>query len=283
MPAPTAEPDAVPDATGAGLARLAVAVLECADPMHKAALAGDMAVARDAGAGSDIGPARRPPDRPARPLRPELRPPRDMPKRGKAQSRAGRAALLHAVAHIELNAIDLACDIVARFAKAGLPREFFDDWTRVAGDEARHFRLLCGRLSELETRYGDLPAHDGLWEAAEATGHDILARLAVVPLVLEARGLDVTPAMMANLRKAGDTASAEVLGVIYDDEISHVAAGRRWFEHICAGRGLDPVPTYHELVRRHFRGALKPPFNTEARGRAGFSAAYYAPLAGEAT
>ena len=260
------------------LSAAAVTVLCTADAAAKARAAEDMARARCGGGLQEIGAAR-PPPRPMRPARPVLRPPRDMPRRGKARSVAGRTALLHALAHIELNAVDLACDIIARFAGDGLPPAFFDDWTTVAGEEGLHFTLLADRLGALGAAYGDLPAHDGLWQAAEETAHDLLARLAVVPLVLEARGLDVTPAIIANLRRAGDSESATVLEGILADEIGHVAAGRRWFGHVCRGRGIDPVDTYHDLVRRHFKGALKPPFNTEARRRAGLDAAFYRPLA----
>ena len=168
---------------------------------------------------------------------------------------------------------------MARFGDAGLPRAFFDDWVAVAAEEAEHFSLLSARLASLGSVYGDLPAHDGLWEAAAATAHDLLARLAVVPLVLEARGLDVTPEMIARLERAGDDASAAVLDRIYRDEIGHVAAGMRWFEWLCAERRSEPQRTFHVLVRRHFSGALKPPFNRRAREEAGFAAAYYEPLA----
>jgi uncharacterized ferritin-like protein (DUF455 family) len=187
--------------------------------------------------------------------------------------------LLHAVAHIELNAIDLAWDIVARFASPDLPRDFFDDWVRVGDDEAKHFLLLADRLAALGAAYGDLAAHDGLWQAAHETRHDLLARLAIVPLVLEARGLDVTPAMIARFERLGDTESAAVLRVIYADEIGHVAAGRRWFEWLCAQREVAPVETWRTLVQKHFRGPLKPPFNDEARAKAGFAADYYAAAA----
>jgi len=208
-----------------------------------------------------------------------LLPPREMPKRRAGGERASRVALLHAIAHIELNAIDLAWDLIARFADAELPRAFFDDWVAVADEEAAHHALLSARLAELGAAYGDLPAHDGLWEAAAATASDFLARLAVVPLVLEARGLDVTPAMIARLERGGDEASASVLRRIYRDEIGHVAVGRRWFEWACARHGFPAVETYQALVRRHFKGVLKAPFNEEARGAAGFHAAFYAPLA----
>ena len=220
-----------------------------------------------------------PPARPARPERPLLLPPREMPKRRAGGERASRVALLHALAHIELNAIDLAWDLIARFSGEGLPRTFFDDWVAVAEEEATHHALLSTRLAELGAAYGDLPAHDGLWEAAAATAHAFLARLAVVPLVLEARGLDVTPEMISRLDRAGDEASAAILRRIYRDEIGHVAVGCRWFEWACAGRGLPAVETYQEMVRHHFKGVLKPPFNAVGRAAAGFGAAFYEPLA----
>jgi uncharacterized ferritin-like protein (DUF455 family) len=201
-----------------------------------------------------------------------------MPKRRAFGSPAGRVALLHALAHIELNAIDLAWDIVARFSCEPLPRAFFDDWVGVAAEEAVHFELLAQRLADFGARYGDLPAHDGLWESAAATADDLLARLAVVPLVLEARGLDVTPEMAATLERVGDPESAAVLRRIYCDEIGHVAAGVRWFDELCHARGLIPEETFREQVRRYFKGELKPPFNLEARAAAGFPARYYEPL-----
>ena len=223
-----------------------------------------------------------PPPRPARPVRPRLLSPREMPKRRNFGSPAGRTALLHALAHIELNAIDLAWDVIARFARNGLPREFFYDWVGVAAEEAQHFSLLSARLADFGASYGDLPAHDGLWEAAAATADDLLARLAVVPLVLEARGLDVTPAMAARLARAGDARSAAVLQIIYEQEIGHVAIGRRWFNFLCHAQGLVPRRVFHDRVRRFFKGELKPPFNRAARDAAGFPADYYEPLAGGA-
>jgi uncharacterized ferritin-like protein (DUF455 family) len=221
-----------------------------------------------------------PAPRPARPERPELRPPRDMPKRRNFGSQAGQTALLHALAHIELNAIDLAWDIIARFAGLRLPRAFFDDWVGVAAEEAAHFALLSVRLGDFNTRYGDLPAHDGLWEAAAATAGDVLARLAVVPLVLEARGLDVTPEMAARLERAGDLQSAALLRHIYEQEIGHVGIGRYWFDCLCRAQDLAPQAVFHDRVRRFFKGAVKPPFNHRARAAAGLPAAYYEPLAG---
>jgi uncharacterized ferritin-like protein (DUF455 family) len=202
-----------------------------------------------------------------------------MPKRRAFGSRAGRVALLHALAHIELNAIDLAWDLVARFGREPLPRAFFDDWVGVAAEEASHFELLAGRLADCGACYGDLPAHDGLWEAAEATAGDLLARLAVVPLVLEARGLDVTPDMATQLERVGDPQSAAVLRRIYRDEIGHVAVGVRWFEQLCRTRRLVAEEVFRERVRRHFKGELKPPFNHDARAAAGFPRQYYEPLA----
>ena len=258
----------------------AVAVLETPAPADKIALTHDLAAAWRAGRLA-LGPAMTPPARPARPPRPELRLPRDMPKRRSAGSVASRVALLHALAHIELNALDLAWDLIARFGAEDRTRDFYDDWLRVADEEAGHHALLARRLAHYGASYGDLPAHDGLWQAAETTAHDLLARLAVVPLVLEARGLDVTPVMIASLDKAGDGPSADVLRVIYRDEIGHVAIGRRWFDTLCAERGVEAEATYQDLVRRHFKGKLKRPFNTEARDAAGLPAGFYEGLAGE--
>jgi uncharacterized ferritin-like protein (DUF455 family) len=218
------------------------------------------------------------PDEPARPLRPELLPPSRMPKRGRAGSERSRIALLHALAHIEFTAIDLAFDLVGRFG-GSFPRAFADDWIGVGADEAMHFALLDRRLVTLGAAYGDLPAHAGLWEAAAATAHDPLARLAVVPTVLEARGLDVTPSTVASLERAGDRRSAAILQRIYRDEIRHVAAGMTWFRYGCESAGLEPVSAWQALVRRHFRGAIKPPFNDSARDEAGLSRDFYGGLA----
>ncbi|MFY0613909.1 MAG: ferritin-like domain-containing protein [Hyphomicrobiaceae bacterium] len=217
------------------------------------------------------------PDHPGRPCRPELRPPRDMPRRSAGGAR-GRYALLHALAHIELNAIDMTWDLVARFAQEAMPRAFFDDWVQVGLEEAKHFSLLSQRLKDLGGSYGDLPAHDGLWQAAHATGHDLLARLAIVPLILEARGLDVTPTMIENLEKAGDVDSAGIIKIIYRDEKRHVAFGMKWFRFLCERSGLPIETTFHQLVREHFRGPLKPPFNESARSEAGLTPGFYKPL-----
>ncbi|MEL6316362.1 MAG: ferritin-like domain-containing protein, partial [Pseudomonadota bacterium] len=220
-----------------------------------------------------------PPDAPARPARPELIDPRKTPRRGAGSAR-GRMALLHAVAHIELNAVDLHWDAVARFAgRVPLPLGYFDDWAGAAAEEAKHFQLLEARLAAHGARYGDLPAHAGMWRAAEATAGDLLARLAVVPMVLEARGLDVTPDMIALFRGAGDAESAAALEVIYAEEVGHVAFGSKWFHFLCGRADRDPRPTFHDLVKTHFDGALRPPFNDEKRAEAGLPLDFYWPLA----
>ncbi|MEW5422069.1 ferritin-like domain-containing protein [Amorphus sp. 3PC139-8] len=217
------------------------------------------------------------PTRPGRPERPMLLAPRDMPKRS-GDSRAGHIALLHALAHIELNAVDLAWDIVGRFAGEPVPRSFFDDWVTVGLEESIHFGLLQARLADFGASYGDLPAHDGLWQAAEETGHDLAARLAIVPLVLEARGLDVTPSMIEKAEARGDEADAAVLRRIYEDEKKHVHFGAKWFKFLCDREKRPYEPTFHALVRKHFRSPLKPPFNDRARSEAGLTPGFYKPL-----
>ena len=218
------------------------------------------------------------PDRPARPDRPVLLPPNAMPKRGRAQSLRGRIALLHAIAHIEFVAIDLALDMAGRFGGEMEPA-FTGEWLAVAADEAMHFALLARRLAALGKVYGDLPAHDGLWEAAEATRHDLAARLAIVPMVLEARGLDVTPPMIERTRFAGDEATARILERIYADEIRHVRCGTTWFARVCEMSDSDPAATWQGLVEKHFRGGLKAPFNDSARQAAGLPREFYAGIA----
>lgn len=216
-------------------------------------------------------------DRPGRPEEPQLVPPKNMEKRS-LHTLKGRIALLHAIAHIELNAVDLALDIVARFATGPVPNSFFDGWMQVAFEEAKHFRMVRARLRELGADYGDLPAHDGLWQAAHATRTDLTARLAVVPLILEARGLDVTPALQAKMRETGDLESAAILDVIYNDEKGHVAVGAKWFRFLCAREKRDPARTFQELVRANFRGSLKAPFNDIARAEAGLTPSFYRSL-----
>ncbi len=218
-----------------------------------------------------------PPNRPARPPLPKLLDPSEMPRRRKAGNDNNRRALLHAVAHIELNAIDLAFDIIARFGNI-MPRSFTDDWIGVGDDEARHFTLVNSRLKATESFYGDLPAHDGLWQSSMETAKNLPARLAVVPMVLEARGLDVTPAMIKQFESSGDQVSAEILQTIYNDEIDHVRVGTKWFKFLAYKVNKDPETWFQELVRKYFRGQLKPPFNTAARTRAGMPTEYYEPL-----
>ncbi|MBO9628309.1 MAG: ferritin-like domain-containing protein [Shinella sp.] len=217
------------------------------------------------------------PVRPGRPTKPELIPPKHMEKRS-LHTEKGRIALLHALAHIELNAVDLALDIVARFTTERVPHSFFDGWMQVAFEEAKHFRLIRDRLRELGAEYGDLPAHDGLWKAAHDTRNDLTARLAVVPLILEARGLDVTPTLQMKMRETGDHASADILDIIYNDEKGHVAVGAKWFRFLCAREKKDPSATFRELVRSNFRGPLKPPFNDVARAEAGLTPSFYRSL-----
>ncbi|PWV60504.1 ferritin-like domain-containing protein [Plasticicumulans acidivorans] len=204
---------------------------------------------------------------PGRPLQPELVHPHQVPRRSLG-SPAGRVALLHAVAHIEFNAINLALDAVYRFR--GLPPAFYGDWLQVAAEEAEHFALLQARLHEVGSDYGALPAHDGLWDAARRTAHDPLVRMALVPRVLEARGLDVTPGIIARLRQLGDQATVACLEVILREEVGHVAIGSRWFAYLCAERGLEPEATFLQLLAE-YDTAVHPPFNTEARLQGGFS------------
>jgi len=202
----------------------------------------------------------------------------DMPRR-RHKGPTGRFAFVHAIAHIEFNAIDLAWDIVSRFAAENMPKSFYDDWVQVALDEAEHFQLLQTRLEELGGKYGDLPAHDGLWEAASSTTDDLLVRLAIVPMILEARGLDTTPGAVIKLRQAGDEKTADILEHIAHEEIPHVQAGVYWFEYLCDRRGLEPVSTFHHLVSTRRKIAPKPPFNVHARAKARMAAGYYQPFA----
>jgi len=212
---------------------------------------------------------------PGRPDQPELVPPRDVARRS-VHTAEGRAAMIHALAHIEFNAVNLALDAVWRFQ--GMPREYYEDWLTVASEEAMHFDLLSSHLRKMGFRYGDFAAHNGLWDMAEKTSHDVLARMALVPRTLEARGLDASPAMRDKLAAAGDTEAAGILEIILRDEIGHVAVGNRWFNHLCAGRGIEPVETYAQLAKEHGAPALRGPFNIEARKAAGFSEAEIAAL-----
>lgn len=250
----------------------AFAALMTADPGEK--LAATRALVANWGAGryhSGVvgdGFAVRHVPAPGRPERPRLVPPRELAPRPLGTPE-GRVALVHAVAHIEFNAINLALDVVYRWPE--LPRAFHDDWLGVAADEARHFAMLAGRLEELGAAYGDLPAHDGLWEMAVRTAHDPIARMALVPRVLEARGLDVTPGMIKRLRRAGDDRTAAMLEVILAEEVAHVAAGTRWFRWLCRREGLDPDARFAELIGGVAIGAIRGPFNRPARLEAGFT------------
>jgi len=255
------------------LREAALQVLQMPDPAAKAvaarALFADPPVLDTARVFSFAGPL------PGRPPRPRLVAPSDVPRRSPFTPE-GRAALLHSVAHIEFNAINLALDAVWRFA--GMPEAFYRDWLRVAAEEALHFTLLAGHLATLGHAYGDFDAHDGLWTMAEKTAGDIVARMALVPRTLEARGLDATPPMQARLARAGDARAVEILDVILRDEVGHVAIGNRWYGWLCEREGLDPVAHYAVLAARHGAPRLKPPFNLPDLRAAGFSDAELAAL-----
>ena len=212
---------------------------------------------------------------PGRPALPELGAPR-LVKHRAMNSVEGRAALVHALAHIEFNAINLALDAIWRFAD--MPRDYYADWLRVASEEALHFSMLKAHLKTLGFAYGDFSAHNSLWELAEKTQGDLLARMALVPRTLEARGLDATPAVRAKLAQAGDTAAAEILDVILRDEVGHVAIGNRWFGYLCAQRELEPITIYAELALHYKAPVLRGPFNLDARRAAGFSEAELAAM-----
>lgn len=205
---------------------------------------------------------------PGRPERPLLVQPRDLPKR-KPVTVEGRAVLFHALTHIEFNAINLGLDAAYRFR--GMPLQYYDDWLRVADEEASHFVMLRDHLRSLGYEYGDFPGHNGLWEMAQKTAHDVLVRMALVPRCLEARGLDVNPGIKAKLLENGDEAGAAKLDVILRDEIGHVAIGNRWFLYLCEQRRLEPMATYNGLIDKYMQGPLRPPFHIEARREAGFS------------
>jgi uncharacterized ferritin-like protein (DUF455 family) len=257
----------------------ALEALLVADPAAKAAAVRRLA---DGERALSIDPAAaiaEPASLPGRPARPRLVPPADLPQRS-PYTREGRAALLHAVAHIEFNAINLALDAIWRFA--GLPEAYYRDWVKVAAEEAHHFGLLAAHLATLGHAYGDFDAHDGLWSMVERTRHDVVARMALVPRTLEARGLDATPPMQAKLARAGDARAVEILEVILADEVGHVATGNRWYRWLCEREGLDPMAHYALLAKRHDAPRARPPFNLGARRRAGFTAAEMAALTGAA-
>lgn len=257
------------DEAAGDLLRAAQQCMAEADPLRKVALtqqyaarfrAGQLKVRADA-------PPPEPIRMPGRPSQLQLVHPRDVPRRGLGNAE-GRAAFIHAIAHIELNAIDLAWDAVYRFR--GLPGSFHADWVGVADDESRHFLLLHGRLQAHGHDYGDFAAHNGLWEMCEKTAHDGLSRMALVPRVLEARGLDVTPGMITKLRSANDHATADVLEIILREEVAHVAAGTRWYRWYCERAGVEPRARFITLLKEYANGFLYGPFNLEARLLAGF-------------
>ncbi len=250
----------------------ALEVLQTADPATKAQAARELLDAARAGAAVlDTAQVLAAPAAPlpGRPARPRLVPADQVPRRSPF-TLAGRAALLHAIAHIEFNAINLALDAVWRFA--GMPERYYLDWLQVAGEEALHFTLLREHLQTLGHDYGDFDAHDGLWAMTERTRLDIVARMALVPRTLEARGLDATPPIQAKLRRAGDLRAVAILDIILRDEIGHVAIGNHWYRWLCEREGLDPVAHYPPLLERYAAPRLKGPFNLDARRSAGFSA-----------
>ena len=265
------------------LAQMACEVLNTADGRGKTALsrrfAAEWFAKRNAELPVEVGLAI-PPNRPARPNAPELLAPRDVPRR-KTGSEAGRNALLHAVAHIELNAVDLHWDLIARFCNTPMPIGYYDDWVKAADEESKHFNMMCDCLESHSSFYGAMPAHVGMWRAAEDTANDFLGRLPVVPMVLEARGLDVTPGMIKIFEAAKDQQVVDALNVIYSEEVAHVAYGSKWFHYLCGRNEIDPKPKFHELVRKYFHGSLKPPFNEEKRAEAGIAPDFYWPLANE--
>lgn len=245
-----------------------LAALTQADPAKKCRLAESLYRAwLGGGVGIDEAVPVLPIEAPGRPEKPVLVPPQAVPRRNIASAR-GRAALLHAIAHIEFNAINLALDAAYRFR--GLPKDFYGDWLKVAAEEALHFSLVAGHLQSLGHAYGDFPAHDGLWEMARKTAHDPLVRMALVPRVLEARGLDVQPAIAAKFESVNDARAVEILGIIERDEIGHVAIGSRWYLHLCRQRGLEPLETFRKLLKQYDAPPLKPPFNIEGRKAGGF-------------
>ena len=205
---------------------------------------------------------------PGRPAKPDLVPPRELPKRGLG-SKEGHAGLMHAIAHIEFNAVNLALDAIYRFQE--MPVQYYGDWLGVATEESYHFQMVREHLESLGFEYGDFPAHDGLWMTTHQTDHDPLVRMALVPRTLEARGLDVTPPMIQKLRAIGDKRGVEILKILLRDEIGHVEVGTRWFRHLCELRNLNPFNTFQKIIEQYFHGDLRGPFNYEAREKAGFS------------
>ncbi len=252
-----------------GIFSAAAGCLASREPGEKCAAVAELSAAVSAGQFEWDHDAPVPPvDSVGRPEQPALIDPSRVPRR-RLGTEAGRVALIHAIAHIEFNAINLALDAVCRFRD--MPPDYYSDWLSVAADEARHFQLLQARLRQLGAGYGDHPAHNGLWEMAEKTTDSCLVRMALVPRVLEARGLDVTPAMMERLQSVGDTETVAVLRVILDEEVGHVAIGSRWFRWCCAREGKEPESTFLHLLESRYSGTVRGPFNLDARLQAGFS------------
>ncbi|MGO4328362.1 ferritin-like domain-containing protein [Cupriavidus sp. 2TAF22] len=273
--APAGAPDSafpvLPDATGLSLRRQALAILCLDDARQKAAATRRLRQAAAGMAPEALGVAETIAAElpvPGRPALPELVAPQRVERRRSIHTPAGRAAMIHALAHIEFNAINLALDALWRFG--GMPAAFYHDWLRVADEEALHFTLLADHLGRLDACYGDFPAHNSLWEMADKTAGDVLARMALVPRTLEARGLDASPPVRAKLAAAGDHEAAAIIDIILRDEVGHVAIGNHWYRWLCAGRGLDPVETYGELAVRYQAPRPRPPFNLGARRAAGF-------------
>jgi uncharacterized ferritin-like protein (DUF455 family) len=259
-----------PAPAGRSLRQSAQDALRLADPQEKAAATRTLYERRHECALRPDEVLAEPPGIPGRPARPLLVSPKDVPARSPFTPE-GRAALLHSIAHIEFNAINLALDAVWRFP--GMPEAYYMDWLRVASEEALHFSLLRGHLQTLGVDYGDFDAHDGLWLMTQSTAGDITARMALVPRTLEARGLDATPPIQAKLRRAGDLRAVEILDVILRDEVGHVAIGNHWYRWLCERGGLDAEALYPQLVQRYFAPRQRPPFNLQARRAAGFSEA----------
>ena len=260
----------------ASVSQAAYECLVCCDPSQKCeAVFGLARQMRD----GTLEPAPTPDieviEQPGRPVRPRLVAPRDLARRSLSTER-GRAALIHAITHIEFNAINLALDALYRFQR--LPRAYYLDWSRVAEEEAQHFSMLRGRLRQVGSDYGAFDAHDGLWTMAVKTRDSLVARMALVPRVLEARGLDVTPGMIRKLRAHGDGETADILEVILEQEIGHVAIGSRWFRHACKEHDLEPEPTFQRLLTRYYTGRVQKPLHLEARRKAGFSESELAAL-----
>ncbi|KAJ3035841.1 hypothetical protein HDV00_003376 [Rhizophlyctis rosea] len=276
----------------------AIQILQTSDPSEKVRLTLEVAAAWRAGEIAEVGYGT-PPDQPPREESLEFVAPGKMRRLGKGGSLESRIAILHSLANIEQWAIDLAWDIIARFAPhppsssspspstnpkthPSLPRDFYTDFLKVAADEAKHYTYLTQRLTSLSSHFGALPVHGGLWDSASDTKDDLKSRLAIVHMVHEARGLDVNPATIEKFRRAGDLESVSKLEVIHEDEVTHVACGQKWFTWVCGEEGVDRYEVFWEIVRRLFRGPLKPPFNDEDRLRAGLDANFYKPLAEKA-